>query len=424
MAKTTKNGKAPKVIRHIGDLKPDGRNARSHSPRNIGVISNALQEVGAGRSILIDAGGGIIAGNGVVEAAALVGIERVRVVESDGNEIIAVRRSDLKGKRRTRAALLDNAPNAPEANPEYWDAQVIGELAASERALLDGVLRDNELAALFNGAGGATTNDADARADKAAELQEKWGVERGDLWTVGQHRLFCDDCTVRENVAQAMGGEKVSMMFSDPPYCSGGFQESGKAAGSWGEIASDNLSTRGYIALITKSLAAAQPQAAYLFTDWRMWIPLYDLVESSGLAVRSMIVWDKGTPGLGALWRTQHELVMFASRSGGKRIKGIPAIGNVLSVQRSGNTNHYTEKPVELLQRIIDNDAASARGKCVIYDGFVGSGSTMIAGENLGRPVYGIEVEPVVCAVVLQRMADAFPGIPIELTNGKAKRKR
>src|SRR5512146_1681611 len=95
-------------IKHIGDLRPDPRNARKHNPRNIGMIEDALHEVGAARSIVIDEDGTILAGNGVVEAAASAGIERVRVVDADGETIVAVRRKGLTDAQKQRLALFDN----------------------------------------------------------------------------------------------------------------------------------------------------------------------------------------------------------------------------------------------------------------------------------------------------------------------------
>src|SRR5205807_4888415 len=131
----------------------------------------------------------------------------------------------------------------------------------------------------------------------------------------------------------------------DPPYCSGGFQEAGKAAGSIGSggakhmhggkfeggIANDKLSTRGYIALMKAMLGLCQAPMLYAFTDWRMWLNLFDVAESSGYAVRNMIVWDKGTPGMGVGWRTQHELVLFGAKSPVKFDNHKTAQGNVLS---------------------------------------------------------------------------------------------
>lgn len=130
-------------ITNIADLKPDQRNARKHTPRNIGMIVDALQEVGAARSIVIDEDGAILAGNGTVEAAAQAGIERVRVVDADGEEIIAVRRSGLTDEQKRRLALFDNRT----AELATWDADELAALAGEID--LSSMFSDGELAAVL-----------------------------------------------------------------------------------------------------------------------------------------------------------------------------------------------------------------------------------------------------------------------------------
>lgn len=126
-------------ITHIGQLHPDPHNARKHNPRNVQTIVNALHEVGAARSIVIDEHDVVLAGNGVVEGAAQAGIERVRVIDADGEEIIAVRRRGLTDEQKTRLALYDN--RASEL--AEWDVDVIAELA--EDNALDGLFNENEI---------------------------------------------------------------------------------------------------------------------------------------------------------------------------------------------------------------------------------------------------------------------------------------
>jgi len=255
--------------------------------------------------------------------------------------------------------------------------------------------------------------DPGPEIDRADELREKWQTERGQVWEVGRHRLMCGDCTSPEDRKLLNAGVTPDFILTDPPYSSGGFQEASRARGSIGtvrvnsageriapQITNDRLSTRGYLALIKRAVGETECQGAYVFTDWRMWVNLFDVMEASGLGVRQMIVWDKGSPGMGAGWRSQHEIIMFACRSVIKFDKH-KAIGNVLQYKRTGNPNHPTEKPVALLMDILNiTDAAQT-----VYDPFIGSGSTLVAMENTGRDGYGMEIEPKYVAVTLERMA-------------------
>lgn len=199
----------------------------------------------------------------------------------------------------------------------------------------------------------------------------------------------------------------VEAVVTDPPYSSGGWQEAGKGAGSIGvrgeaRIAADNLSTRGYVRLIRRVLLAV-PEAveAYLFTDWRMWTTTGDALEDGGFRVRSMIVWDKQAPGLGAGWRSQHELIAYGRRNNVP--PGSPSAGNVLRYSRTGNVDHPTQKPVDLLQRLISISTAAT-----VLDPFMGSGTTGVACASLGRRFIGIELDPVHYETACRRIADAY----------------
>src|SRR3990167_5845115 len=108
VAQGDKGGEEVKEITHIKDLKPDLKNARRHNPRNIGQIENSLRQYGAARSIVIDEEGKILAGHGVIEAAAQAGIEKVEVVEANGNTIIAVQRKGLTEKQKAELSIADN----------------------------------------------------------------------------------------------------------------------------------------------------------------------------------------------------------------------------------------------------------------------------------------------------------------------------
>lgn len=116
----------PKKGMTLGDLVPDPKNARKHTPRNVGVIVDAMQKVGAARSIVIDEDNVILAGNATVDAAGEAGIENVQVVEADGNTLIAVRRSGLSKKQKAALAIADNRT----ADLAEWDVDNLTELAS------------------------------------------------------------------------------------------------------------------------------------------------------------------------------------------------------------------------------------------------------------------------------------------------------
>ena len=226
---------------------------------------------------------------------------------------------------------------------------------------------------------------------------------------IGDATLYLGDC--RDVLPQIEG---VDAIVTDPPYSSGGYQEAGKGAGSigtnaklkWGEggakptIAGDTLSTRGYLRLITSVCRATRAREIYLFCDWRMWTPTCDAVEDGFFRVRMMIVWDKRTPGMGTGWRNQHELVCWGLR-GRARIPEV-SYGNVLSVPRSGNPDHPTQKPVPLMESLLTSSDSR-----VICDPFMGSGTTGVACARLGREFIGIEYERAHFDVACERIAAA-----------------
>lgn len=147
-------------ITHIGQLIPDPQNARSHNERNIKQIVDSLQEVGAARSIVLDEDNIVLAGNGVIEAAGIAGIENVRVVEADGNEIIAVKRRGLTPEQKRRLALWDNrAGELAEWNLDQLEVEY-------NKGNLSNLFRPDEIEELFDGRDGAEFSDVDEESEK------------------------------------------------------------------------------------------------------------------------------------------------------------------------------------------------------------------------------------------------------------------
>ena len=396
-----------KELRRVpaSELLANPKNWRLHPPAQVAAMRGVLQEIGF--------------------ADAMIARET-----PDGLELIDGHlRRDVVGDQEVPVLVVD--VNQEEADKLLLTVDPLAMMAQADTDqlldLLQGIEFEDKavgdmLEALANGeteplpdlAKKPLSTDApEWEIDQAEELLIKWGTKRGQVWQLGKHRIMCGDCTSPEDKAILFGDIIPDFILTDPPYSSGGFQEAGRAAGSIGTVrhgpngeqlhpfvAHDRLSTRGYMALIKRAVGETMCQGAYVFTDWRMWVNLFDVMEASGFGVRQMIVWDKGHPGMGMGWRSQHEIIMFACRS---TVKFDPhkAQGNVVYCSRSGNPNHPTEKPVELLRSVLDiTDAAQS-----VYDPFLGSGSTMIAVEQCGKTGYGMEIDPKYLAVAIERLA-------------------
>lgn len=233
----------------------------------------------------------------------------------------------------------------------------------------------------------------------------------GRVFTLGRHRLAVGDCRDPALIAELFRGtDGPDGLLTDPPYASGGFQESSRGVGGASAVRNgkpirgDAISTRGYRYLLKAALdtmPAANILAGYIFLDWRMWVHLFDIVEEQGYQVRQMLVWDKETPGLGSGWRSQTETIMvFVSRPGlwhNYRREICP--GNVIRLKRQANQRHTTQKPEALLAHILANTPFAQR----IYDPFAGSGSTIWAADQVERQpaVFAVERDLVYAQSIL-----------------------
>jgi DNA modification methylase len=393
--------------------KPHPSNSRTHAPKQIREIANLMLEVGWTTAMLLDDEGYILAGHGRQLAALLL--------VSEGHPRFAkcpVMRASGWSDAQKRAYIIADNRIALSAG---WNAPLL----ATELQSLSGMgfnmdllgFGRGELKRAMGDAGGGRTSDPDATPAPPIVPVTK----PRDVWVMDGHRLMCGDATITAHVSVLLDGRQPICCLTDPPYCSGGCQEAGRASGSIGArqvkagkaheggVANDKLSTRGYLALMKGVLALAPVEILYAFTDWRMWTNLYDVAESSGFGVRNMIVWDKGHPGMGRGWRTQHELVLFGARS---PLAFLPkfAQGNVISAKRTGNKLHPTQKPVDLLAAVLAVTSMADE----VYDPFTGSGSTLMACQQEGRTFVGMELKPGFVDVSVRRWQD-FTGKPAVL---------
>ena len=391
------------AIVDVAKLVPNPKNPNQHPDSQIQLLGRIIRQAGWRQPITVSKRSGfIVKGHGRLAAALLEGMKEAPV-DYQNYTTEAEEYADLVADNRiAELAETDNK----------LLADIFAEIDTGEIPMeLTGYTED-EVEHLVTALSEALHNDLEEPDDIPEPPEPDQAItQKGDLWILGRHRVVCGDATNEKDRALLLDGAHPEILLTDPPYCSGGFQESGKVTGSIGSkqsdgkggyttptISSDNLSTRGYQVLMKAVLGAADVKVAYLFTDWRMWVYLFDLVEGSGLGVRNMIVWNKKSPGMGNGWRAQHELVMFAHRTKPKwdNHKGY---GNVLEATRSGNELHPTQKPVEILEKLLDN-TDWAEG---VLDPFGGSGTTLIAAESAGQPAYLMEMEPRFVDVIVRR---------------------
>jgi len=391
------------AIVDVAKLIPNPKNPNQHPDNQIQLLGRIIRQTGWRQPITVSKRSGfIVKGHGRLSAALLEGMKEAPV-DYQNYTTEAEEYADLVADNRiAELAETDNK----------LLADIFAEIDTGEIPMeLTGYTED-EVESLVTALSEALHNDLHEPDDIPEPPEPDQTVtQKGDLWILGRHRVVCGSSTNAADMGLLLDGAHPEILLTDPPYCSGGFQESGRSSGSIGTkrydkdgkeiavtIANDTLSTRGYQSLMREVLQNFDGLVAYIFTDWRMWVYLFDIVETAGLGVKNMLVWNKKSPGMGMGWRTQHELVMFAHRTKPKwdNHKGY---GNVLEATRSGNELHPTQKPVEILEKLLDN-TDWAKG---VLDTFGGSGTTLIAAESVGQASFIMEMEPRFVDVIVRR---------------------
>jgi DNA modification methylase len=275
--------------------------------------------------------------------------------------------------------------------------------------------------------------DAEPQFDRAAELLEKWGVKTGDLWRIGEHRLLCGDSTKREDVERVMGGEKAELLFTSPPY-------SDMREYEGGDLSIEN---------ITKFIPAFVDYCNYQVINlgiqrkegeiYPYWDSYINQARECGYKLLAWNIWNRESAKTiaqqSAMFPVSHEWIfVFGNKAKelnktkgkaeatlkDKRIDNtnkFTSITSVLTLQPALDeniTNHPARFPVEFPLEYID---AMTKDGEFVAEPFAGSGTTLVACENLKRKGRGIEISPAYCAVTLERMSQAFPGIEIHREN-------
>ena len=374
----------------LNELTPDAHNANKGTERGRYMLDHSLRQYGAGRSILVDKHGRILAGNKTVEAAADIGLDDVVIVHSDGTKLIVVQRDDLDlDDGDDKARLMAYADNRTGQFME-WDADAL-KLDLDAGLDLSDMFRDEELIDL-----GALTVEPPAdpgpQVDRAAELQEKWQVQRGQVWEVGRHRVMCGDSTSAEDVGRLMGGERADACISDPPYGMNWSADASRFSG--GKFGKQSRGRERDDVVNDDKPFDPEPYLEYpVVVLWGM-NHYCDKLPPSGV-----LVWIKKPDVRFGTFLSDCELAWTNVGHGVYAIRH--DWGGITRQSEREDFWHPTQKPVVVVNWTMEQTRAGT----AIYDPFLGSGTTLVACEQTGRIGYGMEIEPKYVAVTLERLA-------------------
>lgn len=390
----------------IKDLKSDHKNARKRTDRSAALIAESLKRYGAARSIVIDEDGRILAGNGTIEGAKAAGIQNIRVIETDGTEIIAVKRTGLSEDEKIGLALADNRTS----DLSDWDKDMLQQL--SEEHDIAPWFDADDLAEILG-----TVEELPAEgltdADDVPEAPEEPITKPGDLWMLGDHRLLCGDSTSMTEVERLMDGKKADMVFTDPPYGVSYTDSLGRSIKN-DELTDGDLQEFLRDAFATGVAVTAADAPWYVWHASRYQREFENALNACSVEVKQQIIWVKGegvdgtaqvrAPAIGRSdFRWLHEPCFYASR-GNPFNAGDRKTTTVWTVSRpTRGTVHPTQKPIPLIEIALEN---SAKKKALVLDLFGGSGSTLIACEKTGRQARLMELDPRYCDVIVKRWED------------------
>lgn len=380
------------MVRPIDSVREDPCNARTHDDRNVAAIAESLAAFGQRKPIIALPDGTVIAGNGTLRAARMLGWDEIAVATFE---------DEAKAKA---FALADNRT----AELAGWDETVLAQT-------LDGMSDELRKSVGFSG------DEIDkllqdlhpVTEDEVPEPPADPITNPGDLWLLGKHRLLCGDSTVAENAARVLGGALPLLMVTDPPY---GVEYDA----DWRNHAmrADGTAIAGRaVGVVTNDDRSDWREAWTLFPGdvayvWHAGVyspGVADSLAACDFERRALIVWAKSQLVIGrGDYHHQHEPCWYAVRKGKPGLRTDDRKQTTLwqiDKPRKSETGHSTQKPVECMARPIRNHTARE-----VYDPFLGSGTTLIAAEQLGRTCYGLELSPAYCDVIVQRWETATGG--------------
>ena len=373
----------------ISKLVPYANNARTHSPEQINKLRGSLREFGFVSPVIIDKDYGILAGHGRVMAARAENIEQVPCVFVD----------HLTEAQKKAYILADNR----FALDAGWDEEMLRvEMEALQGMDFDSSLTgfdESEIADLLS------LDDGEAQEDDFdvdAALQAEPFVKAGDLWLLGKHRLLCADSTKPEDVKLLMDSKKANVCITDPPY-------SCNYTGSTGmKIMNDNLKGEEFYQFLLSAFKNAYENLAdgaaiYIFHSDAEKVNFYNAVVAAGFHYSTTCIWVKQSLVLGRFdYQMRHEPVIYAFKDTVKhKFYGDRKQTTVWEFDRPSKSKlHPTTKPLPLIAYPMKN---SSLVNSIVLDLFGGSGSTLMAAEQMDRTAYLMELDPAYASAIVRR---------------------
>lgn len=377
----------------VEELIPYARNARTHSSAQITQIAASIKEFGFLAPIVIAEDNTILCGHGRFYAAQKLGLKKIPCVKE----------SHLTEAQKRAYIIADNKLSINAG----WD----DELLAVELSDLQGEgvdlsitgFDEKELADLFDDK--SKSDVEDDGYDLSAALEKAAFVQRGDIWTVGRHRLMCGDATSADDVAALMGGKRANLLLTDPPYGVSFKSSSGLT------IQNDSIKDEDFYSFLKSAFSAAvdcleKGAAAYIFHADTEGLNFRRAFVDAGFHLAGCCIWVKDSLVLGRSdYQWQHEPVLYGFLQNGKHSwysdRKQTTIWNFAKPKQ--NANHPTSKPLDLLSYPIQN---SSQENAIVLDTFGGSGSTLMACELTNRICYTMELDEKYASVILRRYVD------------------
>lgn len=394
----------------VAEFRKQNKNANRHTERGLRLLSESIDRDGWIGALTVAADGETFDGSArLVTAQQDTTLEPI-IVHTTGDKPVIVVRDDIPTADDPKAKRLGVMANHVTATDWEPDAAILAEIALDDAVIAALADEDAKLRELLRGEAKQEPKDAGELVDKAAELQAKWQVQRGDVWQVGKHRIMCGDSTNAEDMATLMRGERAQLCITDPPYRMdmgmGGIltQSAANIKRRVADLIDFNPS--GLASVVNLNIPTW-----YVFCNKDL-IPDYFVLFSTYRF--NILVWCKTNPAP-MTWETflpdvEYILVFHsAERIWNNHVSPMDAYSKYyVSAKLEGRKGtgvddaHPTIKPIEMVGRWVK--ISSAEG-AIVLDPFLGSGTTLVACEQTGRIGRGMEIEPKYCAVSLERLA-------------------